>query len=223
MGRILNYCSSKKVKKLIYTGSVSAYGARKENINKFLKEDSPLIENEYPYGCQKKKIEGILREKKISTQIFVLRLASVNGPAGEKRKGIGLLNFVKHVSPILPVVNDTWTRQYLHEEDVLKIIELLIFKEIKDQFEVFNIAPPDFLTMPEMANLIHKKIVRIPDTIIKYIFFLGWHLSFGRVPTPQGSERFFIYPINVDGSKIKRLGFNYKYSSKEAFLGKYVN
>jgi len=223
MERVLGYCSNKKVSRLIYSSSVSAYGARKENIGKFLKEDSQLTENEYPYGDQKKKIEEILKEKKISTQIFVLRLASVNGPEGEKRKGFGLLNFIKHIFPILPVINNTWTRQYLHEEDALRVIDFLIFKETKDQFNVFNIALSDFLTISKMAKLINKKIIKIPVWIIKPIFFLVWHLTFGRVSTPKGSERFFTYPINVNGSKIENLGFNYKYSLEEAFLGRDVN
>jgi len=223
MERILGYCFNKKVSKLIYSSSVSVYGAKQENIGKFLKEDSQLTENEYPYGVQKKRIEEKLREKKISTQIFVLRLASVNGPEGEKRKGIGLLNFIKRIFPILPVVNNDWARQYLHEEDVLRVIDFFIFKEMKDQFEVFNIASSDFLTMSKMADLIHKKIVKIPTWVIKPIFFLVWHLTLGRIPIPKGSDRFFIYPINVNGSKIENLGFSYKYNSKESFLGEYAN
>jgi len=221
--RILEYCSNRKVKKLIYFSSVSAYGARPENIGKFLKEDSELAENVYPYGVQKKKSEKMLEEKKISTQIFILRLASINGPEGEKRKKISLLNFIKRISPILPVIHPAWARQYLHEEDVLRVVEFLIFREIKSQFEVFNLAHFDFLTMSKMADLLHKKTVRIPAWVIRPIFFLAWHLIFGFLPVPPGSERFLIYPVNVDGSKIKKFGFNYKYNSEEVFLGKDAN
>ena len=220
--RILKYCSNQKVKKLIYFSSVSTYGARPENIGKFLKEDSQLTEEIYPYGAQKKRAEEMLKKKEISSQIFILRLASVNGPEGEKRKKIGLLNFIKHIFPILPVIHDSWARQYLHEEDVLRAVEFLILKEIKSQFEVFNLAPFDFLTMSKMADLLRKKTLRIPVWIIKPIFFLAWHLTLGYVPIPMGSEISFIYPINVDGSKVTNLGFKYKYNSKEAFLGKDV-
>jgi len=220
--RILEYCSDKKIKKLIYFGSLSAYGAKPENIGKILKENSPLLEEEYPYGSQKKKAEEIIRNYQISTQIIVLRVASVNGPEGEKRKKISLLNFIKRIFPVLPFANFFWARQYLHEEDLFRAVEILILKDMNALFEIFNLAPSDILTMSEMAFLIHKKTLKVPAWTLKYIFFLAWHLSLGYIPVPKGSERFFTYPVNVDGTKIENLDFKYKYSSKDSFLGKYI-
>jgi nucleoside-diphosphate-sugar epimerase len=222
--RLFRYCFGQKVKKLIYFSSVAAYGARLENIGKFLRENSPLTENIYPYGVQKRKIEEmlsemILREKDLISQVFILRPASINGPEGEKRKKIGLFSFIKRIFPVLPITHPAWARQYLHEEDALRAVEFLIFEDIKSQFEIFNLAPPDFLTMQKMANLLHKKTLKIPIWSLKPIFFLAWHLTLGFIPTPPGSERFFIYPINVDGRKISHFGFHYKYNSEEAFLG----
>jgi len=223
--RIFRYCFNQKVKKLIYFSSVAAYGAREENIGKILTEDEPLIEKDYPYGFQKRKIEemlkNIIEEKNDpNIQISVLRPASISGPEGEKRKKIGLLNFIKRIFPILPLIHPAWARQYIHEEDVLRAVEFLILKNTKSQFEIFNLAPGDFLTTKDMAVLLDKKTIKIPISSIKLIFFLTWYLTFGIIPTIPGSEKSLIYPINVDGSKITRFGFNYKYSSKETFLGK---
>lgn len=222
--RFFKYCFRNKVKKLIYFSSVAAYGAEAGNIGKLLTEDDPLTETIYPYGVQKRKIEEMLKtiirnENNLITQVFVLRPASISGPEGEKRKKIGLLNFIKRIFPILPISHPAWARQYIHEEDVLRVIEFLSFRQITSHFEIFNLASQDILTMKDMANSLDKKTIKIPIFIVKLLFFLAWHLTLGFIPTVPGSDRFFIYPINVDGTKITHFGFQYKYSSKEVFLG----
>lgn len=226
--RILKYCFKNKVKNLIYSSSVSAYGAKAENIGKLLKEDSSLAENKYPYAVQKKMVEGLIikmlsGEKKCATKICILRIASVNGPEGEKRKKLGLLKFIKCAFPILPITNISWTRQYLNEKDLVRAVQFLIFKDLPQKFDIFNLAPPDFMTMKDMASLLNKKTVAIPVWVIKPVLFLTWHLTLGLISTPLGSEKSFIYPINVDGSKITNLGFNYEYNSSETFLSKKIN
>jgi hypothetical protein len=73
-----------------------------------------------------------------------------------------------------------------------------------------------------MAKLLGKGVVRVPFFLIKIAFFFSWHLTRGMLPTPPGAELSFTWPVNVDGSKITRFGFNYRYSSAEIFSGKPV-
>ena len=97
---------------------------------------------------------------------------------------------------------------------------MLIFNDISSQFEIFNLAPSDILTMDKLAKLLRKKTVWAPAFLLHPILWLAWHLTRGRVPTPPGTADFLIYPINIDGSKITRFGFQYNFSSEETFLGK---
>ena len=218
--QVLKYCIDKKIKKLIYFSSVAAYGAKPENIGRFLTENDPLTETIYPYAAQKKETEEIIEKyKNLGSQIIIIRSGSITGQEGGKRKNLGLLKFIKNIAPVLPIINPGWARQYLHENDAIEAIKFLIFNNVEKQFEIFNLAPSDLITMADMAKLLHKKTIKIPAVLIKPIFALSWHLTFGLIPTPPGSDKSFIYPINVDGSKINKIGFNYKYSIVKTFLG----
>jgi nucleoside-diphosphate-sugar epimerase len=221
--RVFEFCFKNNVKKLIYISSVAAYGAKPENVGKILKETDPLEEKSYPYGLQKKIVEEMLGEmikkEKPQTQVFVLRPGSIWGPEGEKKKKLGLMVLLKRLLPILPLVNDAWARQYVHEQDLADAMSLLAFKPINSNFEIFNFAAPDILTTKDMAKILGKRAIRVPFFLIKTAFFFSWHLTRGLLPTPPGSEMSFTWPINVDGGKINRFGFNYKYSSEQTFKG----
>ncbi len=203
---------------------MAVYGAKKENIGRLLTEEDRPGENFYPYGLQKKLVEEKLKEiferKKPETRVFVIRPASITGPLAEKKRKLGLLSLIKNILPVLPFINPYWARQYLHEDDLVEAISFLIFKDIASRFEIFNLAPGQILTMPEMAKLLKKKTIKFPVFLLKPLFFLGWRLGRGCLPTPPGSVNSLIYPINVDGSKISRFGFDYQYSSQEALEGK---
>lgn len=222
--RVFEYCFKNNITKLIYLSSAAAYGAKAENIGKLLKETDPLTENIYPYGSHKREVEEnflrILERKNNSfLKSYFLRLATVDGKVGKQRKN-NLLSFIKK-TPILPYADKGSARQYINEEDVISAIEFLINKQIDSKFEVFNLAPPDFLTLQEMAGLQGKKAIRIPKWLVCIGFWLNWYLLLGKIfATVPGSDRSYIYPSNLDGNKITQYGFGYKYNSKDTFLGK---
>jgi nucleoside-diphosphate-sugar epimerase len=223
--KVFNFCFENGIEKLIYLSSVAAYGAKRENIGKLLKEDDPLKEEAYPYGYQKRiveeKLTEIFKKRNPKTKVFILRPATITGPSFHEKKGLSLISLIKFL-PILPVFNPYWARQFVHEEDVINAIIFLMFNDIKSQFEIFNLAPPQILTMKKIAKILHKKTIPIPIPLffLKIVFFLSWHLFRGKLPTPPGSANYLMYPINVDGSKITHFGFSYQYSSQEALEGK---
>lgn len=223
--RVANFCFDNDVTKLIYFSSAAAYGAKKENIGKLLNESDLLEEVKYPYGAQKRKAEDLMREialrRRGQTQILIIRPASIWGPEAEKKKKIGLMNLLKKALPILPFANSFWARQYVYEQDLIKAVELLAFDKIEGNYEVFNLAAPDILATKDMARLLNKKTFFVPAFLIKIVFFFGWHLTRGIVPTPSGAEMSFTWPINMDGSKITELGFRYSMSSADIFCGKW--
>ncbi|MFA5249245.1 MAG: NAD-dependent epimerase/dehydratase family protein [Candidatus Paceibacterota bacterium] len=222
--RVFDFCFKNKVKRVIYLSSAAVYGARRENINRLFDENDAILEEKYCYGIQKREVEELLKEKinetKPQTQVFMIRPASISGPEGDKRKKFGLMLGLKKLLPVLPMVNRYWARQYIHEKDLGDAVELLAFGPIKENFEIFNLASPDILTMKDIAALLGKRTFFLPEIFIKISFFFAWHLTLGRIPTAPGAENSFIWPINMDGSKITKFGFKYNHSSKETFLGK---
>ncbi|MEK7546565.1 MAG: NAD-dependent epimerase/dehydratase family protein [Patescibacteria group bacterium] len=224
---VFDFAFENKIPKLIYSSSVAAYGASEENIGVFLKESSPLKENKSSYGAQKKAVEELLStmisSNRPETEVIILRLGSVTGPAGQnlKSKSISLISFIRKILPFVIEADPAWARQFVHEEDVADaIVKLMNSPFKKSGNEIYNVAPPEFLTARDMAKLLGKTVIKVPKFLIRPLFWLAWNLTLGRIPTHPDSSAGLIYPINVDGSKIKSIGFDYRFSPADALLAK---
>ncbi|HUC31464.1 MAG TPA: NAD-dependent epimerase/dehydratase family protein [Candidatus Paceibacterota bacterium] len=229
---VFSFAFDRNVPTLIYLSSVATYGAKPANIGRLLTEEEPLDEIENAYGYQKALSERILNEllaqKNPSTRVFVLRLNSVTGPRGQGLESkFGLITFLKKLLPFVIETNPYWARQFVHEEDVAQIIYLLATQLTTRRApndgknpEVFNIAPEKFLTARDMAKLLDKKVLHIPAWTVQPLFWIAWNISFGRIPTRPDSYKGLIYPINVDGSHIKKIGFDYAHTAEEALMAK---
>ncbi len=226
-GNVFDFTFKNKIPKLIYSSSVAAYGAFPENIGSLLKETSPLKENKSPYGLQKKEVEKILFETisalRPETETIVLRLGSVTGPIGQNlgSKSISLVSFIRKLLPFVIEADPLWARQFVHEEDVTEaIIKILNSPVKKGKKEIYNVAPPSFLTARDMAKLLGKIVIKIPKSLVRPLFWLAWNLTLGKIPTHPDSANGLIYPINVNGSKIKSVGFDYRFSPADALLAR---
>lgn len=212
------------VKKLIHFSSAAVYGARPDNsIDYFFTEEDAPREKDYSYGKEKKISEEELRKRYDKAnhrpQIFVVRPSSLTGPYNNHVvKKFGLQSVLRNVLPVVPIANDNWCRQFIHEDDVIDIIDMLAFKDLVGEYEVFNITPNTLLTGQEIAQVLGKRVIKIPIPLIRLVFFLAWHITRGGIPTAPGSWKTYSYPIVMDGSKItKKYGYHYQYQSREAF------
>ncbi len=235
--------STPSVKKIIYFSTVASYGAFPENTtDHFFTEEESFRESEYLYAEEKRVVEEMLHEKYVTNgvsgtvpQVFVVRPAAITGPRGrndrirfglqaslsgslmkEKSLWYKLISLWVSWVPVTP----KWLRQYIHEDDVTDIVELLSFNRLQGSYEVFNIAPPgDVVFGKDMAKAVGKRMIPILPWMVRISFFVIWHLSQGRIPCAPGSWKGYSYPIAVDGSKLtKQYGYRYKYESKEAFV-----
>lgn len=220
------------ISRLIHFSTVAAYGANPQNnLSQLFKEGNELREVYIKYGVDKKNIERNLEELvgkyHAGTIVSALRVGSVSGPFGKyvvKKKG--LLSFFRGILPFIPVTSGYSARQFVHEDDVVSAVNLCIFGNLENKFNVFNIAPNGYLTFRDIAKFLGKKTLAIPRPIVAFMFFILWHLSFGKIPTPPSVINSYSFPILVDGSKICSSGFRYEYSCLEAFAslkGKHQN
>lgn len=213
------------VKKLIYFSTISSYGAEPSNhIDHFFKEEEFFRRSDYLYAEEKRTVENNLKEMyeraERRPQVFVIRPASITGPRGRfSRIKFGLQTALAGKLLFFMPVTKKWMRQFVHEDDIVDIVEMLAFEESSEQFEIYNACPPGPVVLgKDMAEAVGKKAINIPAWLIRPIFFLAWHLSKGKIPTSKGGWKYYAYPIAVDGSKITRQrGYQYKYPSKQAF------
>jgi UDP-glucose 4-epimerase len=219
--------AASSVGQLVHFSTVSAYGAFVSNRTEpRLTESAALREDAYRYGREKAEIETILRElhdgSDRTTDVVVVRPASITGPRGKARfKRYGLVSTLTGLLPVMPVGRADWCRQYLHEEEIVQVV-LLMLRRRPRGFEILNVSPGDLITASDFGLMLNngrraKPVLRLPPILIRAAFAATWHLSRGRIGTPAGAWKFLSYPIAVDGSRLTRLyGHRYRYTSRDA-------
>ncbi|MEK7100672.1 MAG: NAD-dependent epimerase/dehydratase family protein [Patescibacteria group bacterium] len=228
------------VKKLIHFSTVASYGAYPSNtLEQRFTEEDPFREMDYLYAEEKRISEAHLYQKyqlaateRDDISVAIVRPAAITGPRGRyMRIRFGLQSALsgqlkstfayRVISLLVSRIPATpkWLRQFIHEDDVVGIIERLSFGEAAGSYEVFNICPPgDPVLAKDMARAVGKKIMPIAPWVMRVGNFFAWHLTRGKIPTGKGAWKSYSYPIAVDGSKVTRkLGYMYQYNSFDAF------
>ena len=229
------------VHKLVYFSTASSYSARKDNtFAHYFTEEEGFRDDDYIYAKEKKVTEELLAQKyqqlhkegKHAPQVFVVRPAAITGPRGRYmriRFGLqsalqgtlkgGFVNkIVTTLTSFVPATKG-WVRQFIHEDDVADIITKFTFEELEGSYEVFNITPPgEPVFAPDMARAVGKKVLPIQPWMARLAFFFFWHATRGKIPTCNGSWRYYSYPVLMDGSRLtRRYGYVYRYLSTDAF------
>lgn len=228
------------VKRLIHFSTVASYGAFPDNaMDHFFTEDEPFRVTDYLYAEEKRISEAHLYQKyqlasanDTGVSVAVVRPAAITGPRGRfMRIRFGLQSALsgqlkdsfayRIVSLLVSRIPATpkWLRQFIHEDDVVGIIERLSFGPVAGKYEVFNICPPgEPVFASDMARAVGKKVMPIAPWMMRIGNFFAWHLSRGKIPTAKGAWKSYSYPIAVDGSKVtKVLGYTYKHNSFDSF------
>lgn len=211
---ILASCLKAGVKQIIYTSSATAYGFHPDNDTP-LTEDSPLRGNDdFAYSKTKKEIEGIfnrfMRDNPGYT-IAILRPSFVAGPVFDNP----LARHMKKKLVLLPSVTQPF--QYVHEDDLVEIIYLMLQRRVSG---VFNVGADGSMTFPEMIKLLGNRGLFLPFGMMYVLNNLAWYLRLTSVSEfPSPALNMVRYPWIVSSEKLKRvLGYRYKYTTRETFL-----
>ena len=227
-----------EVKRLIHFSTVASYGSFTDNtIQHRFTEKEPFRKSPYLYAEEKRIAETHLEERYANRSnknisVTVVRPAAITGPRGRfmrirfglqatlagQMKDSFIYRVISAMVSFVPVT-PKWVRQFIHEDDVAGLIELLAFGPGVKGYEVFNICPPgEVVRGSDMARAVGKRAIIVYPWMVRLAFFFFWHLTRGKVPTGRGAWKGYSYPIAVDGSKLTReQGYHYTHSSFDAF------
>ncbi len=238
--RVIDFAlSTASVERFIHFSSISSYSAQADNtFDRIFTEADEFRSDEFVYSEEKRIVEAYLadqfkqaKENGSAVKVAVLRPAAITGPRGRSRRSsFGLQSalsgqlsgklinrLVALLVSVLPLT-PRWCRQFVHEDDVADIVDLMAFGDLPTNFDQFIACPPgDIIRGADMARAFQKRAVRLHPQLVRLAFFLAWHLTRGRIPTSRGAWRYYSYPLIVDGSKLTRTyQYNYRMNSLDA-------
>ena len=201
--------------RFLLASSATAYGAWPDN-------PLPINESwhirgrpEYAYSRDKAQIEGLLSE-------FALELPDV--AVSWTRPGIiygaGASNylsefFLKGPVIILPGGSDTPV-QFVHEHDVASATCTILENDGRGPF---NIGPPDWITLREVAELSGRRALKAPFWSCLAFTNLWWALRIPLFRFPSGLWYFMRHPWVIGPERLtNELGFRFQYNTRQTVL-----
>ena len=210
---VLKACHAAKVSNFIYLSSHTIYGAHRDNPIP-ITEEAPLRPSpDFQYSHDKALCEGVVQEfagENPKVSVTVLRSCVVMGPGAD--------NFVTRAffKPILlGVMGYDPPLQFVHEDDLAKLLHLLIMEPCPG---TFNVAGENVIHYTQMARLSQRRLLFLPSAIAYPLTQMAWNLGIQKDAPAVGLD-FIRYPMVVSTGRIKKeTGFHFFYTSEEALL-----
>jgi len=192
-----------KVGKILYTSGSGVYG--ENNRVAFAEDYGPCIPIS-TYGASKLACEGLIAAYchmfDLTGRAF--RFANVVGPRQTHGVGYDFIRRLKANTTQLRILGDgSQKKSYIHVEDVLSAVRLADERATLN-YDVFNVATKDYITVAEIADLA-VKVSGLSPQDVKYEFTGGDRGWKGDVPI-----------VRFDCSKISALGWKARRTSAEA-------
>ncbi|MCE2462713.1 MAG: NAD-dependent epimerase/dehydratase family protein [Dehalococcoidia bacterium] len=210
---VLKACCAAKVRNFIYLSSHTIYGAHRSNTVPMTEEVSPRPSPDFQYAYDKALCEGSVQDfagEHPEVNVTVLRSCVVMGPGAD--------NFVTRAffKPVLlGVMGYNPPMQFLHEDDLAKLLHMLI---IEPHPGTYNVAGEGVVHYKRMAQLSRRKLVSLPSAMAYPLTQMAWKLGIQK-DSPAAGLDFIRYPILISTSKLKEAtGFSCFYTSEEALM-----
>lgn len=205
---LLEAAAKAGVKRFVHVSSAAVYGAHPTN-DVPLDEDAPLRANpDFSWAYQHLLAEELVTawaDNHPDVAVTVLRPVTTLGP--------GANNFVaRHFEqPVLPVVRENEPPvQFLHVDDLATAIERAVITPLPG---VFNVAPDGWLSTRELAHLLGKRVVSVPEAVAFSAARRLW--SHGVLGAPPGALHYVMYPWVLTSERLREQGWAPTRSNRE--------
>ena len=212
---VLDACVEHGVRRVVVSSSGAAYGYHPDNgagNGGWITEDQPLRGNEeFAYSHHKRLVEEMLaglRESRPSLEQVVLRIGTILGASVDNQitalfRRRRLLRIRGSESPFV----------FIWDTDVVAVIQRAVDGPVTG---VFNVAGDGALTVTEIAALLQKPVLTVPEPVLRAALAVGSRLGL----TAYGPEqtRFLQYRPVLDNTRLKTVfGYTPARTSREAF------
>lgn len=209
---VLESCVEAGVRRLLYLGSTTVYGAHPDN-PRLLTEDSPLRPVAgFRYGEDKAAVERAFARFATEHPDFsltVLRACPVIGSNAD--------NFISRAfsKPLLVAVGTHDPEmQLMHEDDLTELMHLCL---MRDTSGVYNAAGKGTVRWSELAHTTDRRLVRLPAWLLYALTAITWKLRL-QSDSPASGLDFIRYRWSADTRKLaNELGFEPRHSSMDAW------
>jgi nucleoside-diphosphate-sugar epimerase len=205
---VLDAAAKAGVRRFVHVSSGAVYGAHAEN-QVPLAEDAPLRANpDFSWAYH-----HLLAEELVTTwaadhpevSVTIFRPATTVGPGAD--------TFVtRHLEqPVLPIVRANEPPvQLLHVDDLATAVQLAVTTDVPG---TFNVAPEGWLSTRELAHLLGKHAITVPETIAFAAARRLWLR--GVLGAPAGALHYLMHPWVLSCDRLHSYGWSATRSNRE--------
>ena len=210
---VLDSCARAGVQHIVYLSSHTVYGPRRDNPIP-VTEQSPLRPPpDFAFGYDKFLCEQVLEsfaERRPETRVTILRVSPVLGPSADN----DIFRIFLNQRP-LGVCGYNSPFQFSHEDDLARILSIIIQRSIPG---VFNVAGDGVAFYREIAQAIPDGLRCMPAMLAYPLVGCTWHLGLQRDRSMVHLD-FMRRPILLSTTRLAQAtGYRPKYTSLEALV-----
>lgn len=208
---VLDACIEHGVRRVVVSSSGAAYGYHPDN-PAWITEDQPLRGNEeFAYSHHKRLVEEMLTELRGAypeLEQVVLRIGTILGATVDNQ-----ITALFERKRLLRIRGSESPFVFIWDTDVVAIIEQAVTGPVTG---VFNVAGDGAVTIDEVAALLEKPVLTVPEPVLRAALAIGSRLGL----TAYGPEqtRFLQYRPVLDNTRLKTVfGYIPTRTSRQAF------
>ncbi len=206
--KLLDYCATYKVPKVVVLSSSNVYGPRPENAQ-FLSEDAPLLAAQaFPAMRDLVEVDHMASSffwKAREIETVILRPVHILGRVRNAPSNYLRLDPVPTLLGFDPMV------QIIHELDVAEAVRCSVEGGVRG---IFNVVGPGELPLSAVLSELERRTIPIPHPVAKPVWNLAWRLGLSSYPVAEFD--FIRYVCMVNGSRAREaMGFAANHSLSE--------
>jgi len=198
--------------RLLFVSSATAYGAWPDNPLP-MPETWPLrARQQFRYAADKTEVESLVAafaEDHPDIAVSWVRPSVIGGP----NMANYLQRFIFGMPFLAKLDGYDAPLQLVHESDVVQAIDAILAADARG---AFNIAPPDWITISDIARETGRRVFRVPFWLAYAAHWLAWWTRFPLHESPAGFLYFVRYPWVVTPARLQtELGYEFRFSTLE--------